>query len=76
MFPGDRLRCRIEILDATPSRSKPFMGSVRSKCQVLNQNGDVVMSLIGIGLFRSETGMSDGEATPDAKSARCSRHAA
>ena len=52
VFPGDRLSCRIEILDATPSRSKPFMGTVRSKCQVLNQNSDVVMSLNGIGFFR------------------------
>ena len=52
VFPGDRLRCRIEILDATPSRSKPFMGTVRSKCQVLNQNRDVEMSLNGIGFFR------------------------
>ena len=52
VFPGDRLKCRIEILDATPSRSKPFMGTVRSKCQVLNQNSDVVMSLNGIGFFR------------------------
>ena len=52
VFPGDRLRCRIEILDATPSRSKPFMGTDRSKCQVLNQNSDVVMSLNGIGFFR------------------------
>ena len=52
VFPGDRLRCRIEILDATPSRSKPFMGTVRSKCQVLNQSSDVVMSLNGIGFFR------------------------
>ena len=52
VFPGDRLRCRIEILGATPSRSKPFMGTVRSKCQVLNQNSDVVMSLNGIGFFR------------------------
>ena len=28
------------------------MGTVRSKCQVLNQNGEVVMSLNGIGFFR------------------------
>lgn len=55
VFPGDRLRCRIEILDATPSRSKPFMGTVRSKCQVLNQNSDVVMSLNGIGFFRRKS---------------------
>ena len=52
VFPGDRLSCRVEILAATPSRSKPFMGTVRSKCQVLNQNGEVVMSLNGIGFFR------------------------
>ena len=52
VFPGDRLSCRVEVLSATPSRSKPFMGTVRSKCQVLNQNGEVVMSLNGIGFFR------------------------
>jgi acyl dehydratase len=52
VFPGDRLSCRIEVLTATPSRSRPFMGSVRSKCEVLNQDGDVAMSLIAIGLFR------------------------
>ena len=52
VFPGDRLSCRVEVLSASPSRSKPFMGTVRSKCQVLNQNGEVVMSLNGIGFFR------------------------
>jgi acyl dehydratase len=52
VFAGDRLSCRVEVLTATPSRSRPFMGSVRSKCEVLNQHGDVAMSLIAIGLFR------------------------
>jgi acyl dehydratase len=52
VFPGDRLRCRIEIIETTPSRSRPFMGSVRQKTEVINQNDEVVLSLTGIGLFR------------------------
>jgi acyl dehydratase len=52
VYPGDRLRCRVTILDATPSRSRPFMGSVRQQGEVLNQKGEVVMTVLGIGLFR------------------------
>ena len=52
VYPGDRLRCRIEIVDATPSRSRPFMGSIRQKTEVFNQNDEVVLRLTGIGLFR------------------------
>jgi len=52
VFPGDRLSCRITILESTPSRSRPFMGSVRQKCEVYKQNGELAMSLVGIGLFR------------------------
>lgn len=52
VFPGDRLRCRIEVLDASPSRSRPFMGSVRQKAQLLNQRDEVVLSLVGTSFFR------------------------
>ena len=52
VYAGDRLSCRVTILEATPSRSRPFMGSVRQKGEVLNQKGEVVMTVIGIGLFR------------------------
>jgi acyl dehydratase len=52
VYPGDRLRCRVTIIDATPSRSRPFMGSVRQKGEVLNQKGEVVMTVLGIGMFR------------------------
>jgi acyl dehydratase len=52
VFPGDRLRLRVTISEATPSRSKPFMGSVVQHAEMLNQHGQVVMSLKAIGLFR------------------------
>jgi acyl dehydratase len=52
VFPGDRLRCRVTVLDARPSRSKPFMGSVRQRGEVLNQKDEVVLSMIGTNFLR------------------------
>lgn len=52
VYPGDRLRLRVTITEAAPSRSKPFMGSVVQHSEMLNQHGQVVMSLKAIGLFR------------------------
>ncbi len=43
--PGDVLRIRVTVLEATPSRSRPDRGMVRSLVEVLNQDGDAVMSL-------------------------------
>jgi acyl dehydratase len=42
---GDLLRIRVTVLEATPSRSKPDRGMVRTLIEVLNQDGNVVMSL-------------------------------
>jgi acyl dehydratase len=56
VYPGDRLRCRLEILESTPSRRRPFMGSVRLKGELLNQKDEVVLRLIGITLFRRRPG--------------------
>jgi len=44
--PGDRLSIRVTVLEARPSRSKPDRGLLRSKIEVLNQHGDMVMSLV------------------------------
>jgi acyl dehydratase len=52
VYVGDRLRCRIEVLQATPSRSRPFMGSARQKAEIRNQDGEVVLSLVGTSFFR------------------------
>ena len=43
--PGDVLRIRVTVLEATASRSKPDRGMVRTLIEVLNQDSDVVMSL-------------------------------
>ena len=50
--PGDRLRLRVTILEARPSRSRPEQGVVRSHVEVLNQDDEVVMSLKPISLIR------------------------
>ena len=49
--PGDVLRVRIEVVEARPSASKPHLGLVRNRWQVLNQAGEVVMEMDGWGLF-------------------------
>lgn len=50
--PGDRLRVRILVIDAHRSRTKPDRGMVRSSVEVLNQNGDAVMSMILMNFMR------------------------
>lgn len=52
VFPGDILRCETEIVDKTPSRSRPDMGSFRSKITVFNQEDEPVMTMKSIGLIR------------------------
>ncbi|MGC8476884.1 MAG: MaoC family dehydratase [Acetobacteraceae bacterium] len=42
--PGDRLRVVCEILEITPSRSRPDRGMVRVRCLTLNQHGETVQS--------------------------------
>jgi acyl dehydratase len=43
--PGDVLRIRVSVLEATRSRSRPDRGIVRTLIEVLNQRGEVAMSL-------------------------------
>ena len=50
--PGDRLHIRVTVLEATRSRSRPDRGMVRTLVEVLNQNGEVVMSLKPMNLLR------------------------
>jgi acyl dehydratase len=50
--PGDVLRLRVTVLEATRSRSKPDRGMVRTFIEVLNQNSEVVMTLKPMNLLR------------------------
>ncbi len=40
--PGDTLQVETEILEITPSRSKPDRGAVQVRCTTRNQNGETV----------------------------------
>jgi acyl dehydratase len=50
--PGDSLSIRISVLEANRSRSKPDRGMVRSFIEVLNQDGQVVMSLKAMNILK------------------------
>jgi acyl dehydratase len=43
--PGDTLRARFTVLDARPSRSRPDRGIIRSRGELINQHGEVALSL-------------------------------
>jgi acyl dehydratase len=53
VYPGDTLRCEVELFEKTPSRSRPEMGSFRSRLSVFNQHHEKVMSFISIGLIQT-----------------------
>ncbi len=52
VYPGDTLHVRGRIVDKTPSRSRPEMGSFRTETTLTNQDGDVVMTFTSIVLIR------------------------
>ncbi|HYZ42211.1 MAG TPA: MaoC family dehydratase [Stellaceae bacterium] len=54
--PGDVLRVRLTVLEATPSRSKRDRGLVRTFVEVLNQQGTVVMSLKAMNIIACRSG--------------------
>jgi len=49
--PGDTLSARFTITEVVPSRSKPDRGMVRTFTEILNQHGEIVMTVRGLGLF-------------------------
>ena len=52
VYPGDTLHVNGEIIEKTPSRSRPEMGSFRSHMMVTNQDGAPVMRFTSIVLIR------------------------
>ena len=50
--PGDRLRARVTVLETRRSRSRPDRGIVRLHQEALNQDGEVVLSMRGMGLYK------------------------
>ena len=60
--PGDRLRLRRTVIEARPSRSRPERGTVRSRSELFNQNGELVMHMTNTNFFRRR---SPGAAAPE-----------
>ena len=52
VYPGDRLTVSGRIVDKTPSRSKPGLGTIRSQTTVTNQDGVDVMRFTSIVLMQ------------------------
>ncbi len=52
VYPGDRLTVQGKIVDKTPSRSRPDIGSVRTETTVTNQDDVPVMRFTSIVLMR------------------------
>ena len=51
VFPGDRITVHGKIVDATPSRSKPEIGTIRTETTVTNQDDVPVMRMTSIVLM-------------------------
>jgi acyl dehydratase len=51
VYPGDVLSVRLEVLEARPMKSKPDVGLVKSRWQVLNQDREAVLAMEGWGMF-------------------------
>lgn len=56
VYPGDTLHVRGTIVDKTPSRSRPEMGSYRTETIVSNQDGIPVLTFTSIVLIRRRQG--------------------
>ena len=53
VFPRDRLSVRVKVLEARISQSKPDRGIIRSFVEVVNQKGEVAMSLEMVNFVRT-----------------------
>ena len=51
VYPGDMLRCETEVLEVRASRSKPDMGSTKSRMTVFNQHDEPVLRFVALGLM-------------------------
>lgn len=54
VYPGDTLHVRGEIVEKTPSRSRPEMGSFKSRMTVTNQDDVSVMRFTSIVLIKRQ----------------------
>jgi acyl dehydratase len=51
VYPGDTLSVRLTVLESRAMSSRPTVGLLRSRWEVLNQQRDVVLTMEGWGMF-------------------------
>jgi acyl dehydratase len=49
--PGDALSVRLTVLDKREPKSRPDLGFVQYRCEMLNQHGEVVLESVYPGMF-------------------------
>ena len=54
--PGDTISVRTEVIEKRLSRSKPDRGLVKLRWTARNQDGEDVMTMVGLGIFRRRPG--------------------
>lgn len=52
VWPGDTIRAVGEILEVRESQSKPELGIIRYRLEVLNQRDETVMTMLGTAFLR------------------------
>jgi len=50
--PGDTIRAQRQVMETRASQSKPEIGIVKSRWEVFNQDGELVMTMEGYGMFK------------------------
>jgi acyl dehydratase len=49
--PGDTLKGRVTIVDTMPSKSRADRGTIKTLGELVNQHGEPVMQIRGVGFF-------------------------
>jgi len=52
VYPGDTLHVRLEVLESRALASRPDVGIIRSRWDVMNQADEIVLTMEGFGMFR------------------------
>jgi acyl dehydratase len=65
VYPGDTLSVRVEVIEKEPHPSDPTRGRVNSKLTGLNQNGEEVVSWVGLGLVERRRPADEGADATD-----------
>jgi acyl dehydratase len=53
--PDDVLHARMTVTETRASASKPDRGIIKSKSELFNQRGELVMTMEGMGMYRRRT---------------------